>query len=208
MKLFYKKTATIIVLATFTSLMIFAIANQLSPAKQEESQEIVKDDNISQAPNFEEEEAIFVQNYNKVFTLRFLDKSFLTLQRLNDDKFLIEENNNKALLFIFLNDSCLQCNVQLDLLKNLEKKYKNRLMIIGIFANELDNESADAFVKNNKIPFKMSNDFEDNEFFIRALKNIDAIPYMILFKTDGNILARYKGILPSEMLESEILRVI
>lgn len=210
MKIIYKKVATIIVLATFTSLMTFAFINQFSSSKQEEVlSQSEEDENISEAsPSFEENEALFIQNYNTAFNLKFLDKTSLTLQREDDKKFLLEGNENKAVLFMFLNDSCLQCDIQLDILKNLEKKYKNKILFIGLFANELDNESVNNFIKNKKISFKMSNDYEDIEFFIRALKNIDALPYMLLFKADGSIAGKYKGILPSEMLESELLRII
>lgn len=198
-----KKTVSILMLTTFTSLMTFAIVNQFISPKDEI---VIKDEEDNET--FIDDEAVFIQNYNTPFNLKFISKNSLTMQRVDDNKFTIDGNNKKPILFIFLSNWCPQCNIQIDILNEIQKKYKDKLMIVGILANKFEDEVLDSFIKENKIKFEISNDFYDNEFFIKALKNVDAIPFMVLFKQNGNIIDKFKGIIPPEMLEIEIQKAI
>jgi len=61
--------------------------------------------------------------------------------------------------------------------------------------------------KKFKINFGISYG-ENNFLFAKALGGVVGIPYMVLYKPNGEYATHYVGLVPEEMLESDINKVI
>ena len=68
-------------------------------------------------------------------------------------------------------------------------------------------DEIDTFMKKFNINFNVSYG-ENNFLFAKALGGVVGIPYMVLYKPNGEYAAHYVGLVPEEMLESDINKVI
>ena len=64
-----------------------------------------------------------------------------------------------------------------------------------------------AFMNEFNIQYPTTNGVS-NELLAQHLGGIKTIPTMYLLKKDGSIMEKYKGMVPEEMLESDIQRAI
>lgn len=115
---------------------------------------------------------------------------------------------NKALLINFFATWCPPCRAEFPHLNKLREKYKNDFEIINILVSDKkSNEDMLAFMNEFNIQYPTTNGVS-NELLAQHLGGIKTIPTMYLLKKDGSIMEKYKGMVPEEMLESDIQRAI
>ncbi|MBF7042263.1 TlpA family protein disulfide reductase [Campylobacter volucris] len=158
----------------------------------------------SEKENLQEESASISQSENIHFTLNFLDGKKL-LVKYNDQKFDFDDNS-KAKLFVFFTTWCVPCKAQIPHLNNLYKKYQDQLEIIAVFLEENKDQEMLDFIQENKMAF-LATLGENNLVFSKVL-NINSVPTMVLFNTKGEKAREYLGMIPEEMLDIDIQKVI
>ena len=139
------------------------------------------------------------------FELTLMDESKMTLQKF--DKGFYVEGNEEAILFNFFATWCPPCKAEIPHLNNLSDKFKGKLKIVSVLMEDKSKDEIDAFMKKFKINFGISYG-ENNFLFAKALGGVVGIPYMVLYKPNGEYATHYVGLVPEEMLESDINKVI
>ena len=134
-----------------------------------------------------------------------MDESKMTLQKF--DKGFKVEGNDEAILFNFFATWCPPCKAEIPHLNNLSDKFKGKLKIVSVLMEDKSKDEIDAFMKKFKINFGISYG-ENNFLFAKALGGVVGIPYMVLYKPNGEYATHYVGLVPEEMLESDINKVI
>ena len=109
---------------------------------------------------------------------------------------------------------CPPCRGLMPHLNNLQKKYAEKLAILGILIHDqISNEQIDIFTSANKIKYFISSNLKANEKFANfispKLKLPDQfnLPLMIMF-VEGKYYTHYEGIAPEEMIESDIKQAL
>ena len=120
---------------------------------------------------------------------------------------LMDESNDEAILFNFFATWCPPCKAEIPHLNNLSDKFKGKLKIVSVLMEDKSKDEIDAFMKKFKINFGISYG-ENNFLFAKALGGVVGIPYMVLYKPNGEYATHYVGLVPEEMLESDINKVI
>ena len=139
------------------------------------------------------------------FELTLMDESKMTLQKF--DKGFKVEGNDEAILFNFFATWCPPCKAEIPHLNNLSNKFKGKLKIVSVLMEDKSKDEIDAFIKKVKVNFGVSYG-ENNFLFAKALGGVVGIPYMVLYKPNGEYATHYVGLVPEEMLESDINKVI
>ncbi|WP_169942979.1 TlpA disulfide reductase family protein [Campylobacter sp. RM15925] len=157
--------------------------------KEEQKQEAKKDDATSNDP----------------FELTFLNEEKIKLQKF--DRGVKVEGNDQAILFNFFATWCPPCKAEIPHLNNLQDKFKGKLKIISVLMEDKAKDEIEAFAKHYKVKFDIT--YGANNFhFAKSLGGVVGIPYMVLYKPDGTYATHYVGLVPEEMLESDISKVI
>ncbi|ASM36816.1 TlpA family protein disulfide reductase [Campylobacter sputorum] len=149
--------------------------------------------------------AMIEQDYTAPFLLNLQNKKLLSMQK-NEDGFKIE-NNDKAILFTFFTTWCPPCKAEIPHLNEIQDMFKDNLMVIGVLMEEKTQEEVNEFIKQNNINYEISSG-ESNFFFGNAIGGINGVPYTILYDKNGKYISRYLGLVPREMLISDINKVL
>ena len=144
-------------------------------------------------------------NYNEPFELTSIDDQKFKMQKF--DKGFIVEGNDQAILFNFFATWCPPCKAEIPHLNNLQDKFKGKLKIISVLMEDKTKDDIEAFIKLYKIKFDVTYG-ESNFFFAKSMGGVIGIPYMVLYKPNGEYATHYVGLVPEEMLESDINKVI
>jgi len=144
-------------------------------------------------------------DYSIPFELTLMDDSKIKLQKFA--KGFKVEGNNQAILFNFFATWCPPCKAEIPHLNNLNDKFKDKLKVISVLMEDKPKEEIEAFIKHFKVKFDVTYG-ESNFFFAKALGGVVGIPYMVLYKPNGEYVTHYIGMVPEEMLESDINKVI
>jgi len=138
----------------------------------------------------------------------------------NDDSIVIKELNNgfefnidkPVVLLDFFATWCPPCRAEIPHLVNLQKKYENKLKIIAVLVENKDQNELEEFKKRYGINYFVSNSTDNMNL---AGKTADilhqphnfSIPMMVLF-VNGKYFRHYIGMVPEEMLKSDIKEAI
>lgn len=176
-------------------LIIIAILLSIFGCKSEQPSD-------QQQDNTPKEETIGV-NYDAPFNIKFNNQEILNIVR-NGDKFEFK-NLKTPSIFIFFTTWCTPCDVQIQILNNIKQRYP-KLKIFGILMDDKADESdVSEFIKKNKIEFGISDD--NAQLFSKAIGGVENVPYMVLFDGQGKILQKYLGVIPEEMLQSDLDKI-
>jgi len=133
-------------------------------------------------------------------------KDIILIKDKNDLK--LRDNNGKIILLNFFATWCPPCKAEIPHLINLQKKYKNKLKVISILLEDDKPDSEiQSFVDYNHINYTVTND-KNNFKLSNILGGIQNIPFMILYDKNGQIITHYIGIIPEEMINSDIQKEI
>ncbi|MBO7476153.1 MULTISPECIES: TlpA family protein disulfide reductase [unclassified Campylobacter] len=164
-----------------------------------------KSDNEEKVDIKTEKEAVLTQDYTAPFSLHFTDGTILKMQK-NKNGFKID-NNGTATLFAFFSPWCPPCQVQSPILNNIQENFKEKLQVIGVLVGEnLTNDDAKVFAIDNNVTYKISQGSENN-FFANALGGVSEVPFIVIYDEKGRFFSQYFGIIPEEILTTEIQRI-
>lgn len=179
-------------------MLIFALIFFIGCDKKEENSD-KKTTQISDEP-------VLVQNLDAPFTLNLVGGEMLNISKKDDG--LNIDNGKKATLFVFFATWCPPCLVEIEPLNNLQNIYKDNLDIIGVLIqDEKTEEDMKFFIENFHIGYKVSLGSSNNTL-ADIIGEIEGIPSMVLYDKDGRYNKLYLGVVPQEMLDIDIKKVI
>jgi thiol-disulfide isomerase/thioredoxin len=147
------------------------------------------------------------QKIENNFLLKTVNKKIINIKK-DGEKWYINGGNKKIILLDFFATWCPPCKAEIPHLNNLQVKYKDNFEVIGILLEEgKSNSEIQQFIKEYKIKYTITND-ENNQKLASIIGNVKTIPTMFLINTNGKIIQKYVGIVPEEMLASDIKRAL
>ncbi len=149
--------------------------------------------------------------FKKDFTLKTTNGNEIDL-KIKENKIIIDKNDEKAekkmILLSFFATWCSPCKAEIPNLIKLENNYKNDLEVIGVLLeDDKTNEDIQKFAKKYKIDYPVINSKENYELS-DSLGGIRTIPTLFLIDKNSNIIQKYVGLVPEEMLEVDVKKVL
>lgn len=153
-------------------------------------------------------------NTHKTEKIKKTDFLFTTIDneqiqiKLKDNKIIFNDVPNKIVLLNFFATWCPSCIAEVSNLIKIQNDFKNDLKIISILLEDKKtNEEIKNFIKDSEINYTIINSKESYEF-TKSLGEIKSIPTMYLIDKNSNIFQKYIGIVPFEMLEIDIKKIL
>lgn len=158
----------------------------------------------------EAEKKVFVKPEPK-FKLTTTEATTLNIE-LREMNLKVEEIQGKVILLNFFATWCPPCKAEIPHLINLKNKYKDNFEIIAINVGDrngqlLDNPTLKSFIDEYGINYPITNSSE-NFKVADAIGGVRTIPSMFLFGPDGKLVQKYVGIVPEEMMETDIKKAL
>jgi len=146
------------------------------------------------------------------FILKDINGTTISLK--TGEKGIVFNNLDGKIVFLdFFATWCPPCKAEIPHLVNLQKKYKDKLIIIGVLLEKNKNiGDLQRFKKEYKINYFISNSNDNFELAkivyaaVQAPRNMP-IPLMAIFK-DGKYITHYLGAVPEEMIDSDIKNIL
>jgi thiol-disulfide isomerase/thioredoxin len=142
------------------------------------------------------------------YVLTALDNKQYVVKKTKDG-FKLEGADGKVVIFDIFATWCPPCRGAATHLSSLQKKYKNKIKIIGIhIESDIPNSKLQDFRKKYKANYTLVNSTENRRLadtIVEELKLGDRypIPIMALYK-DGKYINHFIGSIEEELVESEI----
>ena len=141
------------------------------------------------------------------FTLTTIDNKSIDL-KLEDNKIILKDYPNKIVLINFFATWCPPCKAEIPNLIKLQNDHKNDIVVISVLLEDnKSNEEITSFVKDFDINYTVTNSPE-NYALAKGIGGIKSIPTMFLVDKNSNIFQKYVGIVPFEMMEIDIKKVL
>jgi thiol-disulfide isomerase/thioredoxin len=141
------------------------------------------------------------------FQLKTTNDGIINL-KLDNDKIILKDYPNKIVLLDFFATWCPPCKAEIPNLVRLQNDYKNDFVVISVLLEEMKtNEELKAFMKDFDINYDVVNS-PDGFDLARNLGGIKSIPTMFLIDKSSTVFQKYVGLVPSEMLEVDIKKVL
>jgi len=126
----------------------------------------------------------------------------------NPDGWEFPQYKNKAVLLNFFATWCPPCKAEIPHLVALKDKYKDKFEVIAILVEQNKLQAVvDEFIKEHGVTYPIANGPE-NFKLVNAVGGVPSIPTMFLFNKNGRIINKYVGMVPQEMLDSEIQKAL
>ncbi len=120
------------------------------------------------------------------------------------DGMIFKGLEDKAVLLNFFATWCAPCKAEIPHLNNLREKYQGKFEVVAVLLEEnKDQQILNAFISTYKIQYPVTNGYE-NFLLANAVGGVQVIPTMFMFGKDGKLIQKFRGIVPEEMLESDI----
>jgi thiol-disulfide isomerase/thioredoxin len=141
------------------------------------------------------------------FQLKAIDGSMVNI-KLENEKIIVKEHIGKIVLLNFFATWCPPCKAEIPNLIRLQENYRNDLVVVSVLLEEMKtNEEILSFIKEYNINYTVTNSPESFEL-AKGLGGIKSIPTMYLLNKEGGIFQRYVGIVPNEMMDVDIKKVL
>lgn len=180
----------------FKKFAFFAILTALLVSGCGDSKDS-KSNNSQQVKILKDRKVFLTTTDNKVLSA-IEQKDGLTFKELKD----------KAVLVNFFATWCPPCKAEIPHLNNLRQKYNGQFEVVGVLLEQ--NKEADkinAFIDEFAVQYPIVNSNE-NFNLAKVLGGVKSIPTMFMYSKDGKLIQKYVGIVPEEMLESDIKKAI
>ena len=141
------------------------------------------------------------------FQLKSTNNSILDI-KIEGEKVIVKNHQNKIVLLNFFATWCPPCKAEIPSLIKLQEDYKNDFVVISVLVEEMkSDEEIQTFIKDFGINYTVTNSPENFDL-AKSLGGIKSIPTMFLIDKHGEIFQKYVGLVPSEMMEIDIKKVL
>ena len=129
------------------------------------------------------------------------------------DNYTLKGYENKIVIYDIFATLCPPCRAAAPHLSNLQKKYAEDLLILGItIEKDISNAKLEAFKTEYGGDYVIINSPENQRFYRTMASSIHVgqqfpIPLMIMYK-NGKYVTHYVGAIPEEMIESDIKQAL
>jgi len=143
------------------------------------------------------------EKIQKDFSLKTHDGKIIEA-KITEDGMIFKGYEDKAVLLNFFATWCEPCKAEIPHLNNLREKYAGKFEVIAVLLEEdKDPQVLNEFIQKYAMTFPVTNSY-DNFLFADAMGGIKTIPTMYMYAKGGKLMQRFVGIVPEEMLESDI----
>jgi thiol-disulfide isomerase/thioredoxin len=147
------------------------------------------------------------------FTLEDLGKHSTKLH-VKNDIYKFSNIGQSIVMVTFFSTWCPPCRGQIPHLNSLQKKFKDNLFILSALVHDdIEKDELKKFIISHKVKFYISNTQKENLKFAHiitpklGLSKDFPLPLMVLF-VNGKYFTHYEGIMPEEMIESDIKQLL
>ena len=141
------------------------------------------------------------------FALTTIDNKTINV-KLDDNKIILKDNQNKIVLLNFFATWCPPCKAEIPNLIKLQNDFKNDFTVISILLEDDEtNEAIQSFITEYNINYTVTNSKENFEL-AKGLGGVKSIPTMFLIDKESNLFQKYVGMVPSEMMEIDIKKLL
>ena len=147
------------------------------------------------------------------FLFHDLEKQSTTLH-IKNDLYHFSNIKQPIVMIAFFATWCPPCRGQIPHLSNLQKKFQKHLFILSALVHDdSSSEKLNKFIIAQKARFFIAKEEKENLEFAHfitpklGLKEEFPLPLMILF-VNGKYFTHYEGMMPEEMIESDIKQVL
>ena len=200
------------------TLYLILITSLFISCNNEEMKPTQKDSNLSEQ-NISKKVVTKVDTSKKTiskeykFTFQDLENHSTTLH-IKDDIYHFSNIRQPIVMIAFFSTWCPPCRGEIPHLSSLQKKFKKNLFIISALVHDdCSDDKLKKFIISQKARFFIANRQKENlKFadFITPKLNLTKefpMPLMILF-VNGKYFTHYEGLMPEEMIESDIKQVL
>ena len=143
----------------------------------------------------------------KIITLKTTDNKNLNIT-VKDEKIIFKDYPNKIVLLNFFATWCAPCKAEIPNLVSLQNTFKNDFAVVSVLLEQnKKNEEIIEFMNKYNINYQVTNS-ADNFIISDALGGIKSIPTMFMIDKSSNVFQKYVGIVPSEMMEMDIKKLL
>ncbi len=147
------------------------------------------------------------KNNKQNITLQDTDGNIIEIKKTKKG-FIVSGIEKKIVILDFFATWCPPCKAEIPHLNNLQEKYKDNLVIIGILLEQnKDNDEIKNFINYHSINYTITNS-EGNFQLAKEVGGVQSIPFMIMYDKNGDYATHYMGAIPEEMIEADIQRVL
>ncbi|KAB7884936.1 TlpA family protein disulfide reductase [Poseidonibacter ostreae] len=159
----------------------------------------------NESSNKAEKKEVVVKKTN--FILKTTDNLDLNV-KVDGDKIIFKDYPEKLVLLNFFATWCPPCKAEIPNLIELQNKYANDFKVVSVLLEDnKSNEDIIEFINEYKINYAVTNG-KQNFLLSEALGEIKSIPTMFLLDKESKIFQKYVGIVPVEMMEIDIKKLL
>jgi len=151
-----------------------------------------------------------------------LSTNEFVLTSLKNKQFVVEKTDNgltvkgakgKVIIFDIFATWCPPCQAEASHLASLQKKYKNKLLVLGISVeHNIANAKLEEFRKQHNANYILVNSSENMRLIDAVAKQLKmgrdfGIPLMVMYK-DGKLVNYYQGATEEEFIDSDIKKAL
>ena len=149
------------------------------------------------------------------FNLKTTTGTNITIVADNEKGWIFKGLEVKAILLDFFGTWCPPCKAEIPHLNNIRNKISDKFEVIGIDVGPRGGgttslDDLKAFVTQYEIKYPVTIGGDNSELFrgVMELNKNGSIPFMLLFDQKGHFVTHYIGMVPEEMLQGDIDRVL
>jgi len=146
----------------------------------------------------------------------------IVLTSLNNKQFVVKKTDTglklkdakgKVIIYDIFATWCPPCQAEASHLASLQKKYKNKLIVIGVSVeHNIPNEKLQEFKKQHDANYTLVNSNANTQLITEISKELKlgrdfGIPLMVMYK-DGKLITHYQGATEEEFIESDIKKAL
>jgi thiol-disulfide isomerase/thioredoxin len=144
----------------------------------------------------------------KVFTLSSTKMKSHTVT-VSSQKVMFQDTTQPIVIVNLFATWCPPCIGEIPYLNDLQKKYKEKLFVVGILTHDsIMQDALDTFMAKNQINYFISNATDNDTFADQLAITLDlpenfSIPLTVMY-VNGEYFTHYEGSVPVEMIEYDI----
>jgi len=129
------------------------------------------------------------------------------------NNYLVKNASQRVVIFDIFATWCPPCRAAVPHLSELQEKYKNELLILGItIEDEITNKELDEFATKYEGTYRLINSKDNRRIATSIASSLGTgqdfpIPFMAIY-VDGKYFTHYNGAIPPEMIEADIKRAL